>query len=57
MTVTRNDEADYYAARAEAEMKAASEAGNTAACQAHYRMAEAYLDRLYPPDEEVAAAD
>ena len=50
--MTRTDDPEYLAARAEAEMKAASAADNNAACQAHYRMAEAYLDRLYPPDEE-----
>ena len=54
--MTRNDDTDYLAARAEAEMKAASDADNTAACQAHYRMAEAYLDRLYPPAGEEEGA-
>ena len=56
MTAT-DDDTDYFAARAEAEIKAASDADSTAACQAHYRMAEVYLDRLYPPSEREAGED
>lgn len=55
--VMRNDEHEYLAARAEAEVEAAAKSATAAAVQAHYRMAEAYLDRLYPPEEEHAAAN
>jgi hypothetical protein len=53
----RNDEHEYLAARAEAEVEAAARSATAAAVQAHYRMAEAYLDRLYPPGEEAVAAE
>ncbi len=40
----------YFRRRAEAEIKAASATENTAACQAHYELAELYLERVYPPE-------
>ena len=40
----------YFRARAEAEIEAASASDNTAAVQAHYQLAELYLERVFPPE-------
>lgn len=40
----------YFRRRAEAELKAATATDSTEACQAHYQMAEMYLERVYPPE-------
>ncbi|WP_200932544.1 hypothetical protein [Sphingomonas sp. Leaf412] len=53
----RTDDPDYLAARAEAETEAAAKAASPEAVRAHYRMAEAYLDRLYPPEDEEGASE
>jgi len=45
------EDKDYFERRAEAEIAMACDSGETAAVQAHYTMACAYLDRLYSEGE------
>lgn len=50
------DDGDYFERRAEAELQLAQAAEHPAVVRAHYLMAGLYLDRLYnPPSEEAAA--
>lgn len=53
-TVTDKTERRYFRTRAEAEIAAASATADPAACQAHYALAELYLDRAYPEVQEAA---
>lgn len=52
----RHDDVDYYEQRAEQEIELAQRASDNRAVQAHYQLASAYLDRIYP-EEPLAAAD
>ena len=53
----KSDEADYYEKRAEAALEMAQKAKNKAAVQAHYEMANAYLDRVHGDQPVEAAAN
>lgn len=46
-----DDEADYYERRAEAEIALAQRAEDSRAVQAHYQLANFYLDRIYGETE------
>lgn len=48
VTVLKKSDQRYFRQRAEAELKAASRTDNPAACKAHYELAEAYLDKVFP---------
>ena len=52
----RHDDVDYYQRRAEQEIELARHAQDNRAVQAHYELASAYLDRLYPDEQESAGA-
>ena len=47
---------EYYERRAEQEIAAAQQSGDTRAVQAHYELASAYLERIYPLGSEEAAS-
>ncbi|HEY0445686.1 MAG TPA: hypothetical protein VGD19_04460 [Allosphingosinicella sp.] len=47
-----DDDVDYYQQRAEQEIELAQRADDQRAVQAHYQLASAYLDRIYPEDQE-----
>ena len=42
------DDSLYFERRAEQEIQLAQHASDTRAVQAHYQLASAYLDRIYP---------
>ena len=42
-----HDDREYYERRAEAEIELAQRARHSAAVQAHYQLASAYLDRIH----------
>lgn len=48
------EDVSYYERRAEAELALAQKATSSQAVQAHYQMASAYLDRIYPQETEAA---
>lgn len=50
--VLKKSDQRYFRRRAEAELKAASRTDNPAACRAHYQLAEAYLDKVFPATAE-----
>ena len=45
-----HDEVSYYEQRAEAEIELARQSSNSQAVQAHYQLANAYLDKIYGED-------
>ena len=45
------EEQDYYEKRAEAEIEMAQRATHAGAVQAHYELANAYLDRIHAPED------
>jgi hypothetical protein len=47
----RRDDVDYLRQRAEQEIELAQHAQDSRAVQAHYELASAYLDRIYPEHE------
>lgn len=53
----RHDDVDYYELRAEQEIELAQRANDQRAVQAHYQLASAYLDRLYPEETEADPAN
>jgi hypothetical protein len=55
--VRTEDDREYYNRRAEAEIEAASATENSAACKAHYQMAELYLEKAYNDADEPTAGD
>jgi len=48
------DDKHYFEQRAEAEIELATKAQDASAVRAHYELACAYLDRIYPDDEDKA---
>jgi hypothetical protein len=53
-----HEDAEYYERRAEAEIEMAARATHPPAVQAHYQLACAYLDRIYPePAQESELAE
>jgi len=44
------EDVNYFERRAEAEIELASAATDTNVVQAHYALASAYLDKIYPDD-------
>ncbi len=52
----RRDDVDYFERRAEEEIELAQRSVDTRAVQAHYQLASAYLDKIYPEDQPQAAA-
>lgn len=44
----RRDDVDYFERRAEEEIELAQRSIDTRAVQAHYLLASAYLDKIYP---------
>jgi hypothetical protein len=46
-----DDDSEYYERRAEAEIELARAAADRRVVQAHYQLACAYLDMVYPADE------
>lgn len=46
-----SDDTDYLEARAEAEIELAQHATDPRVVQAHYTLANAYLDRIHPEEE------
>lgn len=51
-----NDDCAYFIARAEAELDLAQRADHPKAVEAHYLLAQSYLDRVYG-DPSLAEAD
>lgn len=49
-----SDDTDYLEQRAEAEIELAQHATDPRVVQAHYTLANAYLDRIHPEDAEKA---
>lgn len=49
------DDVDYYEHRAENEIEMAQRARDSRAVQAHYELANAYLDRIYGEPESPRA--
>jgi hypothetical protein len=45
------DDSLYFERRAEQEIQLAQHSNDTRAVQAHYQLASAYLDRIYPEPE------
>jgi hypothetical protein len=46
----RRDDVDYFERRAEEEIELARQSSDTRAVQAHYQLASAYLDKIYPEE-------
>ena len=46
----RRVDADYFERRAEQEIELAQRSIDTRAVKAHYELASAYLDKIYPED-------
>lgn len=51
------DDSDYLELRAETELELAQSATDPRAVQAHYELANAYLDRIYGEEERDPASD
>lgn len=51
-----DDDRDYFYHRAEAELEQAQRSDIPQAVQAHYALAQAYLDKVYAEGEEEPAA-
>jgi hypothetical protein len=52
-----HEDVAYYERRAEAEIELAAKATHPPAVQAHYQLACAYLDRIYPDNPREPSAD
>jgi hypothetical protein len=52
-----HEDAEYYERRAEAEIELAIKAIHPPAVQAHYQLACAYLDRIYPETQRESESD
>ena len=52
----RRDDVDYFERRAEEEIELAQRSVDTRAVKAHYELASAYLDKIYPEPEPRAGA-
>lgn len=52
VTAMSRDDTDYLEQRAEVQLELAQNATDPRAVQAHYDLANAYLDRIYGQDED-----